>query len=218
MKVKFVLKDMASKTTLTFPVAPKELSVSVGTKIITYDHAMMGDSVIPRGSKPLQVSFGGVLPSKNVDTPKVENRSADSVIKRIQSWQKADRKRLRLIITGTPWNIDVFVDDFQVEYVGVLITYTISLTEYKNMNVSVIKAKKKPKPPPKRSPKPKPKPKPKVRWYTVKRGDNLWNIAKRYTGRGIRWKEMWAINKKRSRSKNANLIFPGEKFELPKKW
>lgn len=210
-----MLKDSSSKVTLTFPITPKDLSVNVGTKTITYDHVSIGDSEVPRGTRPITLSFSGVLPSKIIDVPKVSNTSADNVIKRIRTWQKKDRKRLKFIATGTQWNLDVFISDFTVDYQGNMITYSISLTEYKTMVVRKTKVKSKPKPSPKR---PSAKPKPKTRWYTVKRGDNLWNIAKKYTGNGARWTEMWSINKKRSRSKNPNLIYPGEKYQLPSKW
>lgn len=211
--MKFSLIDPSNKKTLIFPVTPNALSVNVGTKIISYDHAMLGDSEMPRGSVPLKITFGGALPSKRIEIPQVDSRSANSTINQIKAWQKVDRKRLKLIITSTPWNLDVFIDDFTVDYAGNLITYDISLVEYKTMVVSVKKAKKKPKPPKKR-----PSSKPKPKWYTIKSGDNLWNIAKKYTGKGSRWPEMWSINKSRSRSKNANLIYPGERFQLPSKW
>lgn len=211
--MKFVLKS--GKTTLTFPITPKELSVDLDTKVITYDHAMMGERQLPRSSKPIMFTFSGALPSDGTSIPTASKRKTDSLIKLIRKWQEADRKKIKFIVTGTPWNIDVFINDFQVDYKGNMINYSITLMEYKTMMVRKTKVKAKPKPAPKR---PAKKKKAKIKWYTVKRGDNLWNIAKRYTGRGIRWKEMWAINKKRSRSKNPNLIYPGEKFQIPSKW
>lgn len=213
--MKFVIKD--GKKTLTFPITPRELSVDLDTKTISYDHAMMGERQMPRSSKPIMFTFSGALPNATTNLPTVSNRKADNVIKMIKKWQETDRKKLKFIVTKTPWNIDVFVHDFQVDYRANMVTYTLTLMEYKTLTVRKTKAKKKkkkPKPTPKRPVKKKPK----KRWYTVKRGDNLWNIAKRYTGRGARWKEMWAINKKRSRSKNPNLIYPKERFEIPKKW
>lgn len=213
--MKFVLKDKSRKTTLTFPITPNELSVTIDSKTITYDHIAIGDSTIPRGTKPISISFSGVLPSKLIDLPRDSSTSADRVVKQIRTWQKSDRKRLNFIATGTPWNLDVFISDFNVDYTGPQISYSITLTEYKSMTVRVTKAKKKPKPAQKR---PATKSKSKVRWYTVKRGDCLWNIAKKYTGRGARWTEMWAINKSRSRSKNPHLIYPGERFKIPAKW
>jgi len=215
--MKFVLKS--GKITLTFPITPKELSVDLDTKVITYDHAMMGERQLPRSSKPIMFTFSGALPSAKTSIPTVSKRKTDSLIKRIRKWQETDRKKIKFIVTGTPWNIDVFINDFQVDYKGNMITYSITLMEYKTMTVRKTKAKAKPKKKPKPAPKrPVKKKKAKTRWYTIKRGDNLWNISRRYTGKGIRWKEMWGINKSRSRSKNPNLIYPKERFKIPPKW
>jgi LysM repeat protein len=64
------------------------------------------------------------------------------------------------------------------------------------------KPKPAPKPPP---PKPKPKPQPKPRTYTVKRGDTLTSIGKKF---GKSWQTIYNLNK--SKIHNPNLIFPGQ--------
>lgn len=212
--MKFTIKDVSAKKTLAFPITPDKLSIKNGTKTISFDQVAKGERELPRGTNPLSIEFGGILPNGNVEVETRNNRTAQSVIKQIQNWQKKDRKKLKLIITGTPYNLNVFIDDFKVDYEKNVIFYSITLKEYKNMTVSVTKNKKKPKPAKKRSTKSKKK----TKWYTVKRGDNLWNISKRYTGRGIRWKEMWSINKSRSRSKNPHLIYLNERFQIPAKW
>nr|DAI99398.1 MAG TPA: tail assembly protein [Caudoviricetes sp.] len=50
--------------------------------------------------------------------------------------------------------------------------------------------------------------------YSVKKGDNLWNIAKKYYGKGSLWTKIYKANK--SKIKNPNLIYPGQKFTIPK--
>jgi 2',3'-cyclic-nucleotide 2'-phosphodiesterase (5'-nucleotidase family) len=70
--------------------------------------------------------------------------------------------------------------------------------------------KPEPKPVPKPEPKPEPKPKPEppAAVYTVKKGDTLWGIAKKY---GTTWQVLRDINK----LKNPDLIYPGQKIKLP---
>lgn len=51
------------------------------------------------------------------------------------------------------------------------------------------------------------------KYHIVKKGDCLWNIAKKYYGNGANWKKIFEANKKLI--KNANLIFPGQKFLIP---
>lgn len=57
-----------------------------------------------------------------------------------------------------------------------------------------------------------PPPKPQ-RQYTVKRGDCLWNIARRYYGKGSLWPRIFDANRKKI--KNPHLIFPGQVFVIP---
>lgn len=207
--MRFSLMDPSNKKTLIFPITPEELEVTSGAKTISYSHISIGVSEMPRGAMPITLSFSGLLPTKSINVPKLEsNTSANSVINQIKAWQKVDRKKLKLIITTTPWNIDVFIEDFITSYEGPVIMFSISLKEYRSMVIKQTKQKV--------AKRPVTKPKPRV--YTVKKGDNLWNIAKKYTGRGARWTEMWVINKSKSRSKNPHLIYPGEKFTIPSGW
>lgn len=81
-------------------------------------------------------------------------------------------------------------------------------------------------PPPKNpgpAPPPKPHPKPHVRYYTVVRGDNLWNIAKRYYKNPLKWTTIYTANRKGHRRSdgtlgmisNPNLILPGWRLVIP---
>ena len=54
---------------------------------------------------------------------------------------------------------------------------------------------------------------PVVRSYTVKKGDCLWNIAKKYLGKGSRYPEIAELNK--DKIKTPNLIYPGQVLTLP---
>ena len=49
--------------------------------------------------------------------------------------------------------------------------------------------------------------------YTVKKGDCLWNIAKKQLGNGALYKEIYSLNK--SKISNPNLIYAGQTLTLP---
>ena len=61
--------------------------------------------------------------------------------------------------------------------------------------------------------------------YTIKSGDCLWNIAKKYLGNGSRWTEIYQLNKTtleaaakkmgRASSSNGHWIYPGTVLTLP---
>lgn len=54
---------------------------------------------------------------------------------------------------------------------------------------------------------------PKQSTYTVKSGDCLWNIAKKYLGDGSRYNEIYNLNK--DKITNPNLIYAGQVLTLP---
>lgn len=49
--------------------------------------------------------------------------------------------------------------------------------------------------------------------YTVKKGDCLWNIAKKFYGNGSKYTTIYNAN--RDKIKNPNLIYPGQVFWIP---
>lgn len=49
-------------------------------------------------------------------------------------------------------------------------------------------------------------------WYTIVKGDTLWDISKKFLGDATRWREIWNLNTSRLRSGNPNLIYPGERI------
>lgn len=62
-------------------------------------------------------------------------------------------------------------------------------------------------------PKPPAKPKKVSRTHTVKKGDTLWGIAKKYYGNGSLWPRIFDAN--RSKIKDPHWIYPGQKFTIP---
>ena len=49
--------------------------------------------------------------------------------------------------------------------------------------------------------------------YTVKKGDCLWNIAKKYLGNGAKYNLIYNANK--DKIKNPNLIYVGQVLTIP---
>ncbi len=55
---------------------------------------------------------------------------------------------------------------------------------------------------------------PELETVIIKRGDNLWNIARGTWGKGIRWSTIYQANNDQIR--DPDLIYPGQVFLLPK--
>lgn len=85
-------------------------------------------------------------------------------------------------------------------------------------------------PPPSTPPQPTPpapppaaNPAPVGKWYTVVKGDNLWNLSRRFSGSGTNWPWIWFANMISTKRPDGsmgqivspNLIYPGERLWIP---
>lgn len=208
----FCLLDEQSEQSLMFPVNPQNVTVSQGTKTLNFTPIKLGDVDIPRGRVPIQFTWESFLPGAERTLPYTKNSLIpNAIINQLREWLNTNKK-LRLVITETPWNIPVFISVFDTTHGDAAgdVHYTINLIEWREMLVTekAVFSANTIRPVNKSTPKS----------HTVVKGDTLWGIAKKYTNKGNRWPELWEINKNKSRSKNPNLIYPGEVFTLPAGW
>ena len=118
-------------------------------------------------------------------------------------------------------NLTVGMEDYQITddaEEGFDITVTVSLKQYRHYGTKTVTIQPASTPatkptatvePPKRETSQAPK----QSTYTVKSGDCLWNIAKKYLGDGSRYNEIYNLNK--DKIKNPNLIYAGQVLTLP---
>ena len=118
-------------------------------------------------------------------------------------------------------NLTVGMEDYQITddaEEGFDITVTVSLKQYRHYGTKTVTIQPASTPatkptatvePPKRETSQAPK----QSTYTVKSGDCLWNIAKKYLGDGSRYNEIYKLNK--DKIKNPNLIYAGQVLTLP---
>lgn len=52
--------------------------------------------------------------------------------------------------------------------------------------------------------------------YTVKKGDCLWNIAKKFYGSGAKYTKIYSANPSVFKGRSPNLIYPGDVLVIPK--
>jgi len=205
-----------------------EITIRRERKALTYSFS----SFLPSSS------FPGIATSELVTTKKVKKKKKtveetkvnkepkpSEIVKKINSW-KEKKKPVHFIITGGLVNCNCTIEDFNYEEVGGDVgtyQYSITLKEYREVEARKIKVKKKKK----KSKKGKKKSKkvskkvPKRAstkavpdTYTVKKGDCLWNIAKKFYGNGANYTKIYNANKKTIGS-NPNLIRPGQVLKIP---
>lgn len=118
-------------------------------------------------------------------------------------------------------NLTVGMEDYQITddaEEGFDITVTVSLKQYRHYGtktVTIQPATTQTSTPTAtvEQPKRETSQAPKQSTYTVKSGDCLWNIAKKYLGDGSRYNEIYNLNK--DKIKNPNLIYAGQVLTLP---
>lgn len=92
--------------------------------------------------------------------------------------------------------------------------FDLKLLEYRDFGFKTVVVPPATKPVAKAAPAPKITKNPKAKkTYTVKRGDTLWGIAKRFYGSGAKYPTIYNAN--RSKIKNPNLIYPGQVLTIP---
>lgn len=197
-----------------FPMNPERVTVQTGTKLHTFEVITLGDIALPRGRELDRVELEGLLPGRaRSGTSMVKRwRAPNEIIREIEGWKNGGEK-LRLLITETTINLDVYVESFRPEWGGGHgdARYSIALVQARDLVIPVREALvMEPEPQP-AAPRPAPPP-PKA--YTVKSGDSLWAIAKQALGDGSRWPEVYEANKGVV-GPNPSLIHPGQSLRIP---
>ena len=120
-----------------------------------------------------------------------------------------------MIITGTKINFQVTIETLKYgEQDGTGdVYYDLTLKEYRAVEIKKTKLKKKKKTTKKKNKPKRPAAKKKTKTYTVKSGDCLWNIAKKFYGNGAQYTKIYNANK--GKIKNPNLIYPGQVLTIP---
>lgn len=195
---------------LRLPVLPPSFEIEVGNNNTVVNISEIGDINLIGKSGLKSITIASFFPSKNYYFVEYTNFPKPyKAIEKLEKWRKSG-KPIRLIITTTDINVLMAIESLSYgERDGTGdVYYSLSLREYKTVKTKKVAQVKIPEP---KRPVP---PKPKQRTYVVKRGDNLWNIAKKHYGNGNQWRKIYNKNKKVIGS-NPNLIYPGQKYVIP---
>jgi LysM repeat protein len=234
----FYLKD--GSDVLTFPITPSELKISVGSKNKVITLINEGEINILKSPSLTEVEFDARFPMRKYPYARefVEFEIYWNKFKEL----KENKKSFRFIVARTTpsgsrtWdtNLLMALEDMSVkesadEGDDVIISFT--LKQYKEYGVRTIKLPaKEPVPQPKPTTSTSDKPRPdestkESKTHTVRSGDCLWNIAKKYYGNGAKWKVIYDANKAvieeaakrhgKASSSNGHWIYSGTKLIIP---
>lgn len=210
------------------PITPSKVKVKINNQNETLTLINGEEINILKAARLTGVSFNLLLPQVSYPFTNGGAQSADyylSLFERLKTGKKPFQWILnrekpnggRLFYT----NLTVGLEDYQITddaEEGFDITVTVSLKQYRHYGTKTVTVQPAPTPaakptatvePPKRETSQAPK----QSTYTVKSGDCLWNIAKKYLGDGSRYNEIYNLNK--DKIKNPNLIYAGQVLTLP---
>jgi len=215
MSYKFILADNI------LPVTPKEMKIKINNKNKTIDIINLGEANILKMPGLSTIEFEFVAPA--FQYPYVTNYQPQGFYYYLLEKLKVEQKPfifsiLRQMPTGRytyPSSFNVSLEDYTIlETVdeGFDIIFSVVLKQYKEFATQRIQIKESTegkKTVEKKQPRETTKEPEKT--YTVKKGDTLWNIAKKELGDGTRYKEIAKLNN----ISNPNKIYPGQVFRLP---
>lgn len=210
------------------PITPSKVKVKINNQNDTLT-LINGDEInILKEPGLTDVSFDLLLPQVSYPFTNGGAQSADyylSLFERLKTSKEPFQFILnrsmpsgkRLFYT----NLTVGMEDYQITddaEEGFDITVTVSLKQYRHYGTKTVTIQPAPTPAETptatvEQPQRETSQAPQQTTYTVKSGDCLWNIAKKYLGDGSRYNEIYNLNK--DKITNPNLIYTGQVLTLP---
>lgn len=210
---------------ILLPVAPSKLQVKIKNANKTINLINDGEINIIKKPGLSEVSFDILIPHVKYPFAVYKNgyKDAKYFLGEIEKL-KVNMKPFQFIVSrrkpnGTvlfDTNMKVTLEEYTIKEdagEGFDVIVTIKLKQYREYATKTMKITIKQYKPiavevPARPAPTAPAPATTSRTYTVKRGDCLWNIAKKYYGNGSKYTTIYNAN--RDKIKNPNLIYPGQ--------
>lgn len=217
IKYQMWLTYNAEKEKIRLPVLPESFQTKNGSNNDSLNITGLGEIIIIQSRPALQFSFSSFFPAATFPGVQVGSLTKPlTLVQKINEW-KASKKPVHLIATACGVDLYASIESFDYSEEGGdpgTYQYSISLKEYREITVRKVKVSI-----PKKTAKVK-KEKTRVdntvkpKTYTVKSGDCLWNIAKKYYGNGAQYTKIYNANKGVIGG-NPNLIYPGQVLTIP---
>lgn len=226
MNVDIYIREKNGSREIRVPWLPEHIEVETGeATLATYDIMDKGEVAVPTGTGLAKYSWESEFPgAKCTDKSMLRGtwrdpKTYDSILK---SW-KENKTVLNLLVTGYPINDDVIIEDYTGTVAGGFgdISYVVSFVKKREIVITSEKVEVKK---PATSTTQTTRPAAKSTSYTIKKGDTLWAIAKRFYGAGSKWPTIYNANKSiiestakkhgKKSSSNGHWIYPGTKITI----
>lgn len=228
METDIYIKALDGSGEIQVPWLPNSFDFSVnGARMASYDILDAGEIRVPNGRNLRSFSWSSIFPGEgHKDLPFLRGSWQDPrTYQGILSRWLQNGTPLRLLMTGTPINHDVYLDDYSVQYAGGYgdYSYSVSFIEKRDLTITGSKptattttaSKSKASTPAKAA----------AKTYTIKSGDTLWGIAQKQLGSGAKYSQIYSLNKTiidetakkhgKKSSDGGHWIYPGTTIKLP---
>ena len=228
-------KGTADNVKMYFPVVPEQIKYSTSALFQEYAVINKGTVKIPSGTDVTTIGWECFFPGTKIQPlPFVNNakitkgssskkKTPTEMHKQLETWRDNGAK-LKLNITGSPFSFYVYIDKYEaiLQDAHGSIYYNIEFSKAIDITVDTVSKKTvtKKKTTTKRTSKTTTQKK-----HKVKKGDCLWNIAKKYYKDGSKWKKIYNANKStiekaakkhgKKSSSNGHWIYPGTVLKIP---
>ena len=220
-RARFYLTHIESGEKFQFCMTPEEVNVKTSSSFRSFNIIEKGEVKIPKGEELTGVSWNGILPGSNFTAYKFIDKnswqSPQEIIKMLKRWRENGDK-LKILITQTPINLDVYIKDFDPKFEGGQgnVKYSIDLIAAKTMQVKTvdeIDAERKETEESTKNKLNERNPMKKPDEVILKSSDNFWTIAQLFLGDGAEWNKVFDLNQ--TSSGDPTDVIPGTTIYLP---
>ncbi|MDO4280790.1 MAG: LysM peptidoglycan-binding domain-containing protein [Peptococcaceae bacterium] len=224
------LKAEGDDREIRFPWLPEKIQFKTGeTVAASFDIYKKGPVHLPLGLGLRELEWDGIFPGlkrhgtgmNRLDAVMAPRYYHDILVE----W-KQKQLPLNVLVTSTPFNFDCYIADYSGDVTGGFgdFEYQLHLIERTHITIKVTTESGQDQS--SESGDDSKRPSEEATSYTIKAGDSMWEIAQRYLGDGIRWQEIYKLNKtaldKKAAemghaSNNGTWVFPGTVIKLPSK-
>ena len=217
IKYQMWLTYNAEKEKIQLPVLPETFKTKNGSSNESMDITGLGEITIMQSRPALQFSFSSFFPAARFPGLQVSSITKPlTLIQKINTW-KEGKTPIHFICTACGVDIYCTIEQFDYYEEGGdpgTYQYSITLKEYREITVRQVKVDISQKKATVQKEEPRVDNSVQPKTYTVKSGDCLWNIAKKYYGNGADYTKIYNANKG-TIGGNPNLIYAGQVLTIP---